>query len=70
MHRCRALHGNPGDYAWGPGGLDQVVTQLLNQFEGGAPPLAKADIQKLPEVAITSQNVGTNVLHLIFDLFT
>jgi E3 ubiquitin-protein ligase RNF115/126 len=25
------LYGNPGDYAWGRGGLDAVVTNLLNQ---------------------------------------
>jgi hypothetical protein len=25
------LYGNPGDYAWGRGGLDAVVTSLLNQ---------------------------------------
>jgi hypothetical protein len=25
------LYGNPGDYAWGTGGLDAVVTNLLNQ---------------------------------------
>lgn len=26
------VHGNMGDYAWGDGGLDQVVTLLLNQL--------------------------------------
>lgn len=25
--------GNPGDYAWGREGLDQIVTQLLNQMD-------------------------------------
>jgi E3 ubiquitin-protein ligase RNF115/126 len=28
------LYGNPGDYAWGRGGLDAVVTSLLNQVSG------------------------------------
>ena len=23
--------GDPRDYAWGPGGLDQIITQLLEQ---------------------------------------
>ena len=23
------LHGNPGDYAWGRGGLDAIITQVL-----------------------------------------
>ena len=27
------LYGNPGDYAWGRGGLDAVVTNLLNQVK-------------------------------------
>ena len=22
------LHGNPQDYAWGPGGLDAIITQV------------------------------------------
>ena len=26
------LAGNPGDYAWGPGGLDSIITQV-GQFE-------------------------------------
>ena len=28
------MYGNPGDYAWGRGGLDVIVTQLLNQMDG------------------------------------
>ena len=24
------IHGNPGDYAWGRGGLDTIITQVLN----------------------------------------
>ena len=27
------LHGNPGDYAWGRGGLDAIITQV--QFREG-----------------------------------
>lgn len=22
------IHGNPGDYAWGSGGLDNIITQV------------------------------------------
>lgn len=25
------LHSNPGDYAWGQGGLDAVITQVVEQ---------------------------------------
>jgi len=51
------LHGNPGDYAWGPGGLDEIVTRLLNQFEGGAPPLTEEQIRNLPQTEITQEQV-------------
>jgi len=50
------LHGNPGDYAWGRGGLDAIITQLLNQMEGaGPPPLARENIQQIPTVKITKK---------------
>jgi len=29
------LYGNPGDYAWGHGGLDAVISQLLSQVQTG-----------------------------------
>lgn len=51
------LHGNAADYVWGPGGLDAVVTQLLNQVEGGAPPLSKDKIDSLPNVEISKAQV-------------
>lgn len=48
------LHGNPGDYAWGRGGLDAIITQLLNHMDGaGPPPMAKENIQEIPTVNIT-----------------
>ena len=50
------LHGNPGDYAWGRGGLDAIITQLLNQMDGaGPPPMAKENIQQIPSVKITKK---------------
>uniref|UniRef100_A0A023G8N6 RING-type E3 ubiquitin transferase n=1 Tax=Amblyomma triste TaxID=251400 RepID=A0A023G8N6_AMBTT len=52
------LHGNPGDYAWGRGGLDAVITQLLNQLDGtGPPPLAKEKIEQIPTVKIAQEQV-------------
>lgn len=48
------LHGNPGDYAWGRGGLDAIITQLLNHMDGaGPPPMAKENIQEIPTVRIS-----------------
>lgn len=52
------LHGNPGDYAWGRGGLDAVITQLLNQLDGtGPPPLPKEKIDQIPTVKIVQEQV-------------
>jgi len=52
------LHGNPGDYAWGRGGLDAIITQLLNQMDGaGPPPLARENIQQIPTVKITKKEM-------------
>jgi len=49
------IHGNPGDYAWGRGGLDAIITQLLNQVEGtGPPPMAEESIKELPDVKVDS----------------
>lgn len=56
-------HGNPGDYVWGPGGLDAIITQLLNNVEGAGPPPADADkIDRLPTVKISSVQVGTYLM--------
>lgn len=50
---------NLGDYAWGPGGLDAIVTELMNQMEGtGPPPLSKDRIDNLPDVKISAEQVG------------
>ncbi|XP_056336054.1 LOW QUALITY PROTEIN: E3 ubiquitin-protein ligase RNF115 [Danio aesculapii] len=54
-----ALHSNPGDYAWGQGGLDAVVTQLLGQSENsGPPPAEKEMISSLPTVSISSEQTA------------
>ncbi|XP_016299832.1 E3 ubiquitin-protein ligase RNF115-like isoform X2 [Sinocyclocheilus anshuiensis] len=58
------LHSNPGDYAWGQGGLDVVITQLLGQSENTGPlPAGKEMISSLPIVSISlEQHAGWNAL--------
>lgn len=52
------LHGNLGDYAWGAGGLDSVISQLMNHFDGtGVPPAEKEKIDSLPVKQITQEHV-------------
>ncbi|BFZ01477.1 hypothetical protein BsWGS_04517 [Bradybaena similaris] len=56
------LHANPGDYAWGPGGLDTIISQLLNHLEGtGAPPAQKDKIDNLPRVSIEQIHVDNTL---------
>jgi len=55
------LHGNPGDYAWGQGGLDAIITQMLNQMDGaGPPPMARDKIQSIPTVKISKEQIEKN----------
>jgi len=55
------LHGNPGDYAWGRGGLDAIITQLLNHMDGtGPPPMAKENIADIPTVKMTKEMLEKN----------
>ncbi|RXG51213.1 E3 ubiquitin-protein ligase [Armadillidium vulgare] len=50
------LASNPGDYAWGRGGLDAIITQLMNQLDGtGPPPLPQEKINQIPTVKITQE---------------
>ncbi|XP_058475280.1 E3 ubiquitin-protein ligase RNF115 isoform X1 [Solea solea] len=50
------LYANPADYAWGQGGLDAVITELLGQLEGSGPPPAEKDmISSLPSVCISKE---------------
>jgi E3 ubiquitin-protein ligase RNF115/126 len=52
----------PGDYAWGSGGLDAIISQLLNQLDGsGAPPAARETIEQLPKVKVTKEQVSGGV---------
>ncbi|XP_070778114.1 E3 ubiquitin-protein ligase RNF115 [Enoplosus armatus] len=53
------LYANPGDYAWGQGGLDAVITELLGQLENtGPPPAEKEMISSLPTVCISEEQTG------------
>jgi E3 ubiquitin-protein ligase RNF115/126 len=54
--------GNLGDYAWGQDGLDNVVTQLLNQLEGqgGVPPLTQDEIANVKTVEVTESMLEKN----------
>ncbi|XP_061839388.1 E3 ubiquitin-protein ligase RNF115-like isoform X1 [Nerophis lumbriciformis] len=50
------LYSNPADYAWGQGGLDTVITELLGQLENTGPPPAEKDmISSLPTVCISKE---------------
>uniref|UniRef100_A0A8D2ZLS7 RING-type E3 ubiquitin transferase n=1 Tax=Scophthalmus maximus TaxID=52904 RepID=A0A8D2ZLS7_SCOMX len=52
------LHSNPGDYAWGQGGLDAVITELLGQLESTGPPPAEEEmISSLPTVCISQEQI-------------
>lgn len=59
------LHSNPGDYAWGNAGFDAVITQLLNNLDGsnsGPPPMPKDQVDNLPTVKISDDQVKTSNL--------
>ncbi|XP_071490142.1 E3 ubiquitin-protein ligase RNF126-B-like isoform X2 [Diadema antillarum] len=53
------IHGSPRDYAWGEGGLDAVITQLLNNAEGGhgPPPAPQAAISRLETIRISNIHI-------------
>uniref|UniRef100_A0A183CL68 RING-type domain-containing protein n=1 Tax=Globodera pallida TaxID=36090 RepID=A0A183CL68_GLOPA len=55
----KILNGNLNDYAWGEHGLDNVLTALLNQFDGAQQPtrLTPEDIAKLPMCKVVQKQV-------------
>ncbi|XP_054717923.1 E3 ubiquitin-protein ligase RNF115-like isoform X2 [Uloborus diversus] len=56
------LHSNPGDYAWGRGGWNAIITQLINQLDGtGPPPLPREKIDEIPMVEISQDQVDKNL---------
>lgn len=49
---------NPGDYAWGPQGLDNIISQMLANLEDpGPPPADKDKVKALPTVVATEENL-------------
>ena len=63
------MAGNPGDYAFGPRGLDDIITQLLNQYEGGGAAPAKEDeIKNITTLKITEKDVQCPVCFDEFEI--
>ena len=53
------VHGSPGDYAWGPQGLDDIITQMLANLEdSGPPPADEEKIAKLPKIVATKEDLA------------
>lgn len=53
---------NAGDYVFTSGGLDNIITMLMNQIDGsGPPPASKAQIEELPTDKISQQQVDNNL---------
>lgn len=52
------FHGDPRDYAWGADGLDNAITQLLNQWDcPGSPPASADDIDRLQTLNIAQEHI-------------
>lgn len=55
-----SVHSNLNDYAWGPNGLDNILTALLNQFDEAqerSRALRPEDIKRIPMVKVTQKHV-------------
>lgn len=60
--RMFQLHGDMRDYAWGEGGLDTIITQLLNQLTNtGPPPATEEQVINLPLVKINEEEFEKKV---------
>ena len=52
------MHGRSGDYAWGPQGLDNIISQMLTNLEDNGPPPAEGEkIEALPTVSATEEAI-------------
>jgi len=52
------VNGNPQDYAWGPGGLDAILTQMMDQLEGGGPPpCSQSVIDSISTVVVNEEHI-------------
>jgi len=50
-----------GDYVWDSNGLDNIITQLLNQLDNtGPPPADKTKIDSIPVVTVSQKDVDDN----------
>lgn len=53
------VHSSPGDYAWGPSGLDDIITQMLANLEDSGPPPAKEEkIAEIPKIMATEEDIA------------
>ena len=53
------LHGSPSDYAWGPQGLENVISQMLANLEDdGPPPTKKEKLDSLPVIESTAEELA------------
>ena len=53
------VHSSPGDYAWGPSGLDDIITQMLANLEDSGPPPAKEEkIAEIPKISATAEDIA------------
>lgn len=51
-------HGPTGDYAWSQADMDRILSQLMEQHQGNAPPPASEDvIRNLPKQRVTQEEV-------------
>ena len=58
MYSSGPVHGRSGDYAWGPSGLDDIITQMLANLEDSGPPPAKEEkIAELPKLIVTEEDL-------------
>ncbi|KAA0202527.1 hypothetical protein HAZT_HAZT009879 [Hyalella azteca] len=56
MSALEELAGNPGDYVWGRGGLDAVITHFMGQLENNGPaPLTADQIAAIPSTQVTQE---------------
>lgn len=55
------LHSNPGDYAWGQGGLDAVITQVVEQRTDHS----HVDVTSSMPLHINADNVFLSLIQLL-----
>eukprot|EP00127_Corallochytrium_limacisporum_P003325 Clim_evm14s148 gene=Clim_evmTU14s148 len=52
-----SMYGSPEDYAWGPNGMDEIISRLMEQAPNQGPPPASEDaINALPEMLYTEKH--------------